>query len=260
MQIRDYIDDIARSTGFLSRLPVPARFFTDHDGALSRASGMFPAAGVIIALLPALIMLGLSAANANAALTALLVLMVLTGVTGALHEDGLADSADAFGARGGRAHMLEIMKDSRIGAYGVLALMTGFALRATALTIILSVTGGWYACLLLLAAAAISRACMVWHWNELPPARLDGVAASVGAPYDSARTTALVSGVILFGVLAAFCIGLIPAVIALAITALAAHQWTALVRKRLGGHTGDTIGATQQITETACLVTLALLL
>lgn len=260
MQFSDYLTDIARSTGFLSRLPVPARYFSGHDGSLSRASAMFPMAGLLIALCPGLVVLILSAFGANSAMTILLALVVLIGVTGALHEDGLADSADGLGARGGRNHMLEIMKDSHIGAYGVLALVIGFALRATALTIILSVTGGWYTFLLMLAVAAASRASMVWHWSELPPARQDGVAASVGAPDDTARNLALGSGGILFVVIAALCTGLMPAMLALAVMAVLAHQWTSIVRKLLGGHTGDTLGATQQITETACLATLALLL
>ena len=259
MQISDYLDDIARSTGFLSRLPLPARFFNDHDGSLSRAAGMFPVAGLVIALCPGLVVLILSLFGANSAVTILLALVVLLGVTGALHEDGLADSADAFGARGGRDHMLEIMKDSRSGTYGVLALVMGLALRATALTIILSVTGGWNTFLVLLAVAAASRAAMVWHWNELPPARQDGVAASVGAPEDSAKTLALSLGAGLFLVLAGISGGLMSAALALAVSAVALSQWTAIVRKKLNGHTGDTIGASQQITETACLVTLALL-
>ena len=78
--------------------------------------------------------------------------------------------------------MLEIMKDSRIGTYGVLALMVSFALRALALTIIISVTGGWDAFLMLLGVAAASRAAMVWHWNALPPARDNGVAAPRQVP------------------------------------------------------------------------------
>jgi cobalamin synthase len=110
---------------------------------LNRASGMAPAAGLVIALCPGLAVLLLSAAGANAALTAILALLILIGVTGALHEDGLADCADALGARGGRDKMLDIMKDSRIGTYGVLALLLSFSLRAVALTIILSVAGGW---------------------------------------------------------------------------------------------------------------------
>tara|TARA_R110002020_G_scaffold14638_9_gene51838 strand:- start:199 stop:981 length:783 start_codon:yes stop_codon:yes gene_type:complete len=259
LQISDHIDDIARATGFLSRLPVPARYFEGHDGSLSRASGMFPAAGLVIALVPALAVLVLSLMGANAALTALIALTVAIAVTGALHEDGLADSVDAFGARGGRDHMLEIMRDSRTGAYGVLALVISFALRATALTIILSVIGGWNTALALLAVAAVSRGAITWHWNELPPARREGVAASVGAPGDGASTRALASGSILFLGLAALSIGILPAVLALGAAALAVSQWTRLVRRKLNGHTGDTLGASQQIAETASLVALALL-
>jgi adenosylcobinamide-GDP ribazoletransferase len=260
MQISDYLDDIARAAGFLSRLPMPARHFEGHDGTLTRASGMFPAAGLIIALCPGLAVLILSAFNANAALTAILALTILIGVTGALHEDGLADSADAFGARGGREQMLEIMKDSRIGTYGVLALMVSFALRALALTIIISVTGGWGAFLMLLAVAAASRAAMVWHWNALPPARHNGVAASVGAPDERARNLALLLGAIVFMLLVTPATDLMTAALGLALLAAATSQWTSIVRSRLNGHTGDTIGATQQIGETVCLTALALLL
>lgn len=259
MQFNDYLDDIARATGFLSRLPMPASRFAGHDGSLTRASGMFPLAGLVIALCPALVVVGLSALNANAALTILVAVMTLIAVTGALHEDGLADAADALGARGGREQMLEIMKDSRIGTYGVLVLVGSFALRIVALTILLSVSGGWNTVLLLLAVAAASRAAMVWHWSQLPPARQDGVAASVGAPDTSARSLALLSGVIVFGLLVTISSGPMAALTGLAVMAAAAHQWTTIVRKKLDGHTGDTIGATQQITETACLTALALL-
>jgi adenosylcobinamide-GDP ribazoletransferase len=260
MQISDYIDDLVRATGFLSRLPMPARNFEGHDGSLNRASGTAPAAGLVIALCPGLAVLLLSAAGANAALTAILALLILIGVTGALHEDGLADCADALGARGGRDKMLDIMKDSRIGTYGVLALLLSFSLRAVALTIILSVAGGWGAFLVLLAVASASRAAMVWHWNALPPARSNGVAAAVGAPEESAATLALVSGTVVFLTLIIFAAGLLAALFALALLAAATRQWTTMVRSRLGGHTGDTIGATQQISETVCLTTLALLM
>ncbi|MCY0147396.1 adenosylcobinamide-GDP ribazoletransferase [Hoeflea sp. G2-23] len=258
MQFNDHLDDIARATGFLSRLPMPARYFDGHDGSLSRAAGMFPIAGMVIALCPGLVVLALSWLGANTALTALIALIVLIAVTGALHEDGLADSVDAFGARGGRDQMLSIMKDSRIGAYGVLALMASFSLRAVALTIILSVAGGWSTFLILLAVAAASRTAMAWHWNELPPARHDGVAVAVGAPDTQAVKRALGLGGGLFVLLVLVSIGLVPALLGLGAIALAVSQWTTIVRQRLDGHTGDTIGATQQITETVSLAALAL--
>ncbi|WP_394688935.1 adenosylcobinamide-GDP ribazoletransferase [Hoeflea sp.] len=260
MQFEDYIDDIARAAGFLSRLPMPARHFKDHDGSLSRAASMFPVAGLLIALGPGLVVWLLTALEANAALTSLITLMLLIGLTGALHEDGLADSADAFGARGGREHMLTIMKDSRIGAYGVLALMVSFSLRAAALTIIIAATGGLNALLLLIAVAAMSRSAMVWHWSVLPLARVDGVAAAVGAPDATTSKRTILIGGVLFLLLASLATGLMTAAIALGLSVAAAWQWTGAVRARLGGHTGDTIGATQQISETAALAALALLL
>ena len=259
MQFSDYVDDIARAAGFLSRLPLPARHFEGYDGSLSRASGMFPAAGMAIALVPGLVILLLSALDGNPALTVLIALAVSIALTGGLHEDGLADTADAFGARGGRDHMLEIMKDSRTGSYGVLALVISFALRATSLTILLSVIGGWNTFLVLLAVAAVSRAAITWHWNALPPARQDGVAASVGAPEASAATRSLVTGGILFTALAALSAGLVPALLSLGVLAICVSRWTSIVLRKLHGHTGDTLGTTQQIAETTCLVTLALL-
>lgn len=260
MQFADYIDDIARAAGFLSRLPMPARHFKDHDGSLSRAAGMFPVAGLLIALGPGLVAWLLTALEANAALTSLITLMLLIGLTGALHEDGLADSADAFGARGGREHMLAIMKDSRIGTYGVLALLVSFSLRAVSLTILIAATGGVNALLLLVAVAAMSRAAMVWHWGTLELARIDGIAAAVGAPDSTTSKRAILIGGTMFLLLASLATGLMTALISLGLAAAVAWQWTAAVRARLGGHTGDTIGATQQISETAALAALALLL
>lgn len=260
MQFKDYLDDLVRATGFLSRLPLPARHFEGHDGTLSRAAAMFGAAGLLVALPAGVLVWLLSMLDANAALSALLALVVLIGTTGALHEDGLADSADAFGARGGRDHMLAIMKDSRIGAYGVLALMTSFALRAVSLTILIAATGGLNALLILLGIASVSRGAMTWHWSRLPSARTDGVASAVGTPDPACARFAVLTGAGLFLAFTIFTIGAIASIAAMAAVAVAAAQWTAAVRARLQGHTGDTIGATQQIAETVGLATLALLL
>lgn len=260
MTFGDHLGDLARATGFLSRLPVPARYFQGHDGSLARAAGMFPLAGLVIGLGPGLMLLALSWINANPALTALIALITLTGLTGALHEDGLADSADAFGARGDHEHSLEIMKDSRIGVYGVLALLGSFSLKAVALTVLVSAAGGFAALMGICAAAAISRTALIWHWRHLPSARPGGVASSVGTPDEDTAKLVLGVGGVLFVVLASLCSGLLAALVALALVAAATVKWTAMVRARIGGHTGDTLGATQQIGETVSLTALALLL
>jgi len=203
--------------------------------------------------------IGLSGLDAPPTLTALLVLGLLLVLTGALHEDGLADSADAFGAGGAHERMLAIMKDSRIGTYGALALILTVALRAAALSALVSELSAWQVAFAILAVAAASRSAMVWHWSRLAPARLDGVAASVGRPADDAVAMALVLGAAIGLVGALLASGWVAATVALGSMVAASWAWTHRCQSRLGGHTGDTIGATQQIAETTFLVALALL-
>jgi Cobalamin-5-phosphate synthase len=258
MHLSDFTDDLARAIGFLSRLPMPGHFFEGHDGRLGRTVRVFPLAGLVVALPAAVLIFLLSVLDANSALTALLALAATVLVTGALHEDGLADCADAFFSGKPRERILEILKDTTIGVYGALALVFSVALRGVALTIVIAACTPANAAFAVLAAAALSRGAMVWHWHSLPPARSHGVAASVGSPEDGAMAFALGVGG-LFGLISALLVGgLLAAIVTLAAVYGAVHGWTTFVRARLGGHTGDTIGAAQQFAETAFLVLLAL--
>lgn len=258
MQPLDFITDVARSTGFLSRLPVPGHFFTGDDGRMDRTPAGFAGAGLIVAALPALVLFlaGQSHAPLLAATLAVALLVILSG---ALHEDGLADTADGLGGGRNRERALAIMKDSRIGTYGALALGLSLLLRVAALTALLANTSALTSALVLLACASLSRAGMVWHWRALPPAKPDGVAASVGIPSKPALQIAVGSGVIVFLLLLLPVLS--PAKLLLAVLAalLAVSLFTVHVGKRLGGHTGDTIGATQQISDMVLLAALALL-
>ncbi|MDE1995237.1 MAG: adenosylcobinamide-GDP ribazoletransferase, partial [Rhizobiaceae bacterium] len=182
MSLREYTSDIARSVAFLSRISVPSSFFEGYDGRLDRASRAFPFAGLLIAL-PAAIVFGvLLASRADPLMAALLALAVQTMTTGALHEDGLSDTADGIGGGRDRDRALSIMKDSRIGTYGAVALVLSFGLRAAALAAIARGLPPFSAALALPAAATLSRGAMVWHWYALPPAKPDGIAASAGRP------------------------------------------------------------------------------
>lgn len=259
MPFSDIANDLGRAVGFLSRIRIPDRYFTGHDGNLGRAASIFPVAGLIIALPAAVFVLIFSALDANSALLALMALATGIGLTGALHEDGLADCFDAFGAGGDRERTLLILKDSRIGVYGALGLVFSIALRAVALTILFAVTSAWLSAFLVLAVAAWSRAAMVWHWDDLPPARLNGIAASAGTPESGAAKVALATGAVLAFVAGALSVGMLAAILAIALSAGAVRFWTGRVRTRIGGHTGDTIGAAQQLSETVFLLTLALL-
>jgi adenosylcobinamide-GDP ribazoletransferase len=260
VSIRDFIDDTARSVAFLSRVPMPQRHFIGYDGRLSRAVRAFPLAGVLIVLPAAALAAVLSAFHAPPALLAIATLALQVLVTGALHEDGLSDSADGIGGGRDRDSALAIMKDSRAGSYGVVALILSFGLRAAAIAALAAVLTPSGLGMALLAVAAASRTAMVWHWSLLPPARRDGVAASVGEPENSATLFALASGIgisalllLPHGTVASFALALAAAVLAVLL-------FNRIALRKIGGHTGDTIGATQQLAEMSVLFSLALAL
>ncbi|MBB3382078.1 MULTISPECIES: adenosylcobinamide-GDP ribazoletransferase [unclassified Rhizobium] len=256
--MREYLRDIARSVAFLSRIPVPSSFFEGDDGKLSRVSRAFPVAGLLIALPSALTFSVLLALNADPLMAALLALAVHTLLTGALHEDALSDTADGLSGGKDRERALEIMKDSRIGTYGAAALILSFGLRAAALAAIARHLSPEVAAVAILAAATLSRGAMVWHWYALPSAKPDGIAASAGKPDGDAMQLALLATLGLAVLLVGPAMGVPALVGCLLATSVAAFLATRYIRQKLTGHTGDTIGATQQICEIASLCTLAM--
>jgi adenosylcobinamide-GDP ribazoletransferase len=260
MARRNYIDDVARAISFLSRIPVASSYFEGYDGNLGRVSRTFPLAGALIAM-PATAVLGLLLAfRADPLIAAFLSLGALTLTTGALHEDGLSDTADGLGGGKDRERALQIMKDSRIGTYGAVALFFSFAIRAAALAAIARDLPALSAALTIPAVAALSRGALVWHWSSLPAAKSDGVAAAAGQPGSAEMRTALVTAAAVFALLLWPDWHLIPLISSAIVAALCAYLFTGYVRRKLSGHTGDTIGATQQICEVAAFCTLAICL
>ena len=163
--------------------------------------------------------------------------------TGALHEDGLADTADGFGGGSSVARKLEIMRDSRIGSFGALALMLSVGLRVASLS---ALADPGPVAVALVAAGVLGRAAMVGLMLALPPARPDGLAASLGP-------VPPVSAAVGLGIACA-CV-LLPhgaAAMLAAVLAGAAMVW--LARRQIGGYTGDVLGATEQAVECAVLV------
>lgn len=258
MKLEDCADDLARSIGFLSRLPVPGRFFLGHDGSLTRASSMFPLAGLLITLPGAILFSVLLALHVEPFMAAFTTLGLQTLVTGALHEDGLSDTADGIGGGRTRERALEIMRDSRIGSYGASALVLSYGIRAAGLAVLGGHLGPIAAGFTFAALAAVSRAAMVWHWSLLPPARRDGVAASVGMPEQTAAVTALTGAALIGALLIWPAAGFSAFVLVLLFAALATYGLTHYIGSRIGGHTGDTIGAAQQVAEAASLLALSL--
>lgn len=249
---------------FYSRLPVP-RLPGEGDlhglpdfRVVPRA---LPLAAVAIALPAALILLGAGLANVGATLAAGLAVTVFALTTGAFHEDGLADSADGLFGGYTPERRLEIMKDSRVGSYGAIALVMSLLLRVAALASILEAAGAWAAAMAVLAAAPWSRAEGLRLLATEPQARSLGAAAAVGQPTRQTAWFALTLSAAL-AVAAALAAGLPLAGLALGLLLanLAASGLARLSRQLIGGQTGDILGAAQQLAEIAIYLGFALAL
>jgi adenosylcobinamide-GDP ribazoletransferase len=241
-------DDFVAAGRFLTRLPL-TRLSLAHTGLLARSMRAFPLVGVVVGLAGWAAFAVADGIGLPSMVAALLALVATVLVTGALHEDGLADTADGLGGGEGRAGKLAIMRDSRSGAYGVLALVFSVTLRAAALTVLTTPHVG----AALVAAHAVSRAGLPVVMRWLEPARDDGLGASSGQPGDSAVAWCL--GIAL--VVALPCLGLEPGLVAVIVAAAAMASLAGLAQRQIGGYTGDVLGAAQQIGEIAMLLTAA---
>lgn len=248
-----------RSISFLSRLPVPERYFLEggEPHSMRHDSAAFPFAGIAIALLPAFLLVALSVIGLPPYLAASFGVLGLIALSGAFHEDGLADVADGFGGGSTRQRRLEIMKDSRIGAFGAIALSGGLLLRIGAVGSILEYRGAIAACITMIAVAAGSRATIVWLWASLPSARPDGLAGSLETPSSEAVRHAGIAGLSIFAILATAANGFLATAIALVLSLAVFQGFAYLCRQMIGGQTGDTLGACQQLVEIALLTGLA---
>jgi adenosylcobinamide-GDP ribazoletransferase len=248
--------DTARALGFLTRLSIPAYYFSSGAQPVSQASGAFPLAGLIAALPAAAFLLIAPWLTVPPLLAAAIAVSISITVCGALHEDGLADTADGF--FGGRdvESRLDIMKDSRNGTYGTLALALSVLVKVAALSSVAS-ESGLAAAFALIAASVAARAALVWHWFELPSARPGGTADQAGKPDKAQLNFALMSGIPLAFFPAFLATGIDGIVLMASLLALGAIFFVRLCRDKIGGHTGDTLGAAAQIAEISALIALA---
>ena len=237
--------DIRVAFSLLTRLPVPV----DHARAGergARAAWAYPLVGTALGALAGMLAAIALWLGAPAGMAAALALATLATATGGMHEDGLADFADAMGGQT-REQRLEIMKDSHIGAFGAIALTLALLARWSGIVPL----SGWDMILDLAAVGTISRAGMVVAMAELRNARKTGLSAATGRPTQGTLLMAL--GIALaatlaltgFGGLYLFVIGLAGTLPVL---------W--LAERTLGGQTGDVLGAAQQCAEIAALAAL----
>lgn len=258
-----YLNDVAAALRFYSRLPVPLLpGESDLHGRpdFTRMARAVPVAGAIIGGIGALgaalaYLVGLPPLACGLVAVGLLAL-----ATGAFHEDGLADTADGFGGGVTVERKLEIMKDSRIGTYGTIALIVVVGLRAALVAEILTRDGAVTACAALVASGAVSRTAALWLGYVLAPARPEGAAFAAGRPSDATFRQAVVIGGAIALVLVGSTSGIIASIVALAAAALVAFVMARVSAAQIGGQTGDVAGATQQLAEAAIFLTLVIAL
>ncbi len=240
--------DLRVAFAFLTRLPLRVDGGVGA-GRLAAAAWAFPVVGLAVGALAAVALALAAGIGLPAPVAALTAVAAAVWITGALHEDALADVADGFGGGRDKAAKLAIMRDSRLGSYGALALIFSIGLRVTALTALAAADAAATA---LIAAAAASRAVLPALMHLLPPARADGMSRHAGRP-DAARTGWAV-GIAVVAVLVVLGIDRgLPALVAAAAGA-AIVGW--LARRQIGGQTGDVLGSAQQAAEVAFLLAL----
>jgi adenosylcobinamide-GDP ribazoletransferase len=246
--LRDWIDDLRIATSLLTRVPMP-----HPDGAvpagLTRSQRAFPLVGALIGLAVGVLDIILLKLGVPPLAAAALALGGSAALTGALHEDGLADVGDGFGGGRDRDAKLAIMRDSRLGTYGTVVLLVGFAARLAALASLpLAI-----AIPALMVAHGLGRAAIPLLAAKMPFARADGLGKNAGRPTQNDAIIAAAIGAVLSLLLLPIGTALLTLIVAgLAVAAVAWLAW-----RQIGGVTGDVFGAAEQAAEIAVLVTIA---
>lgn len=235
------LQDVAAAFQFLTRLPLGGMKY--DAGTLSRSAKFFPLVGLVLGIVGSVLYLWLGA-HLPALFAALFLVIFLALITGGLHEDGLADAADGFGGGWNREQILAILKDSRIGSYGALAIVFSVASRTLLVASFPRSSVSGY----LISAFVLCR------WSALPlgyalPAageessqggriarKISGASLAIGT-----AMALLVVGYLLRGRMWG------PVASAMFVTVLSGIYY----QRRIGGITGDCFGATNQLTEIA---------
>lgn len=239
------LQDLKVAALFLTSLPVRVTGQVSMRD-LAQAVYAFPIVGAAVGLSGGLVFLLASLLGLPTMPAALLAITAMILATGGLHEDGLADTADGLGAGEDREKALAIMRDSRIGSFGALALMLALLARLMALAPIFDPV---LALKVLVAAGMVSRAVMGLVMLLQPSAKATGLAAETGRP-EAARVAIGGGLALIVAVLLLRQLGLVATGAAVAVALLVAW-W---LGRRLGGCTGDTLGAVQQVAEITFLL------
>jgi len=234
---------------FCTRLPI-LHSSPIESRDLARASWTFPIAGALVGGVGALAYAVAWGVGLPPALAAAVGIATTLLATGCLHEDGLADVADGFGGGQDRERKLEIMRDSRIGAYGTCALVMSLLLRWAATA---AIANPLPVALALVASHVSARAVLPAFMRLVPTARSDGLSAKAGQPTPGCVAVAALLGVMALG----GALGPYAMPIGIGLVAAASYFMAWLSVRQIGGQTGDVLGALEQIVEIAVLLVAA---
>ena len=246
-----FFKDILLSLSFLTRIPISKDLVFERN--LMDAAWSFPLIGALVGFLGGIVALLLSYFNIPPIIISLITIGAIILLTGGLHEDGLADTADGFGSNKNPEDKINIMRDSQIGVYGTLALIIAISVKAFALTELINKDPFFTCIIALIVSGALSRSTIVGIAFFLEKASETGLASFAGKPKANGAGMCFLISIL-------FCIFLLPLTKVLAAMFLSIVTTVVigfLSKKQINGYTGDILGTTQILSETAILIYLA---
>ena len=238
--------DLAAAFVLLTRIPLPWDRISNAPPDFNASVWAFPVVGSVVGGSGAAFYALSLALGLPAVIAAILAIAVMVVLSGAFHEDGLADVADGFGGGGTVERKLEIMRDSRIGSYGMIAIVLSMGLRIgglSELTVIQATAA-------LVTGGMLSRLMVIFIMRYMPPARKDGLAHDTGKP---SLSRILIGTALTMGV-AVVLIEPLPALYATCVAVLSCIIMGWIAKRQIGGFTGDVLGAVQQVSDIAILL------
>lgn len=249
--LKRLVQDILAAFMLLSRVPVQWEKVSNEAPDIGRAMWAYPVVGLFVGGCSAAVYLLAIYISVPSLLAIIIALIVSVFVTGAFHEDGLADVADGFGGGLTREKKLEIMRDSRIGTYGGLALILAIALKVSSLA---QLPPLWVVKAVVIGAV-VSRVMIIVTARVLPPARKNSLATEAGKP----SVVIMVSAFVIAGATTYLLAGYWPLFVVIGVALMVTLFFCRLAYTQVQGFSGDILGATQQISEISIFVTLATL-
>ena len=245
------LEDILLALTFFTRIPI--HFTVKYHRTLMQACWCFPLIGASIGLVGGTFLYLLLVIQIPVAISAVMTICFILVLTGALHEDGLADTVDGLGGGEDKKSKIEKMRDSRIGSYGVLAILLLTLIKLNA--IISLATGKPYeiAILSIICAHSLSRFSIIVIPYFSIPASNEGLARYAGKP----ATLGIIGSFLLTSILILILLPFDQAILSAVLAILVAGAVGLLANFQIKGYTGDILGAAQQVSEVTVLVYLA---